>query len=224
MHHFDPAFKWEASAHLKQKEQKKLFDTVSEFVVKKNELIYDNGDRANKMFLLKKGLVFIENQESIQKQFMVKHIIKEGEIFGEDLLWSNAKRTDRAIAKQNEAVVLQFDSSVLKELMKSNELFANYFLVRVARKLQDLEHRFVVLNHKSTKYRLKHLIISLIPKENRENKVILNHNLSLKEMGNMVRSTAQTMSSILNDWKHKNLIMYNKEKLVIEDLERFVTL
>ena len=122
--------------------------------------------------------------------------------------------------------ILKIPKTLFNRILENNEHFAQFFMNMLFQRLQKLESRFLALNHKSTRYRLKHLLLSFIDQKTNQkaNHIMVKHQLSLKEMGNMVRASAQTMSSILNDWKGKNLLDYNKECVIIHDMTRFASI
>lgn len=211
-------------ALLEEKEQENLLAAAEIKCASKEAVLFDLNDPAAFIYFLLDGLVFIEKECKESEEQLIKHIIKSNEVFGEQVLWSTPFHQDKAIVKSAKCRFLKIPVDDFQCVLNKNEPFSQFFMNGLFKRLEQLEARYIALNHKSTKYRLKHLLLSMIPTDqtNKKSEVTLQHCLSLKEMGNMVRASAQTMSSILNDWKGKRILDYRKECVIIEDYERFV--
>ena len=192
----------------------------------RGEVIFQQGQAVDKVFLLLEGLVFIERKNTSKTdQILVTYIISPGETFAEPNLWTKSVSRTQAVVKSTSATFLQIEVSVLQKLIEEHDTLADFFMQIIFRRYRQLEDRCLALHQPSTRQRLKHLLLSFVRSadRNRPAKAIsIHHNLSLKEMGNMVRSTAQTMSSILNDWRSKGILEFSKERVLITDYERFI--
>ena len=192
----------------------------------RGEFIFRQGQVVDKVFLLLEGLLFIERKNSQEnRQPLVTYIISPGETFAEPNLWSRDASRNQAVVKSTRATFIQIDVAVLQKLIEEDTELADFFMQIIFRRYRQLEERCLALHQPSTRQRLKHLLLSLVSSAGQHRTaagVTIQHNLSLKEMGRMVRSTAQTMSSILNDWRSKGILEFTKEHVLITDYERFI--
>ncbi len=218
---------WTAIAMLSPQQKKLLSRHSLKREAVKGEFIFKEGNPADKIFLLLDGLVFIEKaNESEVAQKLVKYIVQPGEVFGEKNLWSKINKQDRAIVRSATATFLQIDVPAFQSILEENSVFSQYFLDAIFHRLRQVEDRCVALNLSSTRMRLKQLLLSFIKSNTQvasDQEIVIRHNLSLKEMGSMVRATAQTMSSILNDWRGRGLLDFTKECVMIRDYEGFLS-
>ena len=203
--------------------QKEWINTNCEMInAKRDHFIFEVSQSGQHLFFLIEGLVFIEKEHEQSGDMLIKNVIGKGEIFGEQMLWTQRQYEAQAIVKSKSCQYLKIPTELFNRILQNNEPFAQFFMNVLFQRLQKLESRFLALNHKSTRHRLKHLLLSFVDKQGTStstaSKILVKHQLSLKEMGNMVRASAQTMSSILNDWKGKNILDYNKECVIIHDI------
>ena len=220
------AFAWTGSSMLSTNQLDLLHAHGLRREATRGEFIFRQGQSVEKVFLLLEGLVFIEKQNQVDdRQILVTYIISPGETFAESNLWSKSKSANQAVVKSTSASFLQIEVSSLQRLILEDTTLAEYFMQILFRRYRQLEDRCLTLHQPSTRLRLKHLLLSFVQNPDRSNLptgIPIHHKLTLKEMGHMVRSTAQTMSSILNDWSSKGLLEFSKERVLITDYDRFV--
>ncbi len=216
---------WDELPMLSRKEKQLLQENTTLLKFARNEAVYQIGNVAEDVFILLKGTVFIEQPHPEGDYDLVKYIVQEKEWFGEKRIWSAQDRSEHAIVRSKHAICGQIPIQVLRNLMHNNEAFTSYLFSVLFDRLKKMELRCIALNQTCAKKRLKNLLIALAPNsDGQASQVVLQHNLSLKELGTMARATAQTMSSILREWKRKNILDFNRNSVVIEDYERFMAL
>ena len=216
---------WAGIPMLNNIQDKELTAQMTVKKVKRNAYIFREDEKTNEVFLLLEGVVFIEQLHPEEGVDYVKYIVKESELFGEKRIWSAAPINEGAVARSKEVVYGTIPIEIFQKFMFRDKAFTEAVFNRLLKRLKKIEIRCQSLKNPCTKQRLKNLLLFMMPEnEHLENQFVFNHYLSKKEMANMVRATAQTMSSILNDWQRKNILDYNRFSVTIRDYERFMSL
>lgn len=219
------AFNWASIPMLNNIQDKGLISQMKVKKVKRNAYLFRENEKTNAVFVLIEGVVFIEQLHPEEGTDYVKYIVKEAELFGEKRIWSAQPMNESAVARSKEVIYGMIPIEVFQKFMFKDKTFTEAVFNRLLKRLKKIEVRCQSLKNPCTRQRLKNLLLFMMPEdEQRQNQVTLNHYLSKKEMANMVRATAQTMSSILNDWQRKNILDYNRFSVTIRDYERFMSL
>ena len=188
--------------------------------MKKNEYIYFPEDPSSSIFFLKKGRVKIGSYSDNGKE-IIKAILNPGEVFGELSLVGQEKRNDFAIALDNNLVVCSLGMKDMEEMIEKNPLIGIKVTKLIGFKLQKIERRFESLVFKDARTRIVDFIVDLGQEKGKAigKEILVKHNLTHLDMANLTATSRQTVTTVLNELKEKNMIHLERNKFLIRDID-----
>ncbi len=198
---------------LSEKELEKMTKSASLVRFQKNSLIYQSGDDKEFIYLVQKGSIKLGINVSCGK-ILLKDVIFENSLFGENIFVDNSRRKEFAKAL-TESSVIKISSSVFKNLVIENGVFANDVMGIVLRRLQLLEERMHAFIFKKAKSR----IMGFLRKTGKLQgikiglqEILINHGMSHKEIAYLTDTSRQTVARVLGELKRENLIHFSARK------------
>jgi CRP/FNR family transcriptional regulator, cyclic AMP receptor protein len=104
-----------------------------------DSVIFKEGDRGNKAFVITRGTVDIVTK-NLDGKFKKLRSLKEGELFGEMSLLNGEKRSAHAVTKDG-CEVLVINQSVLKEKLEAADPFLRFWVEFLSERMRDLSKR-----------------------------------------------------------------------------------
>jgi CRP-like cAMP-binding protein len=186
---------------------------------KKGEYIYLPEEHADKVYFLTEGRVKIGNYGDSGKE-ITKAILNPGEVFGELSLIGQTERRDFAYAmEKTSCCVLTVDE--MKSLMRDHGGL-NLFLMKImGSRVLQMEQRLESLVFKDSRTRIIEFLLEMA--ENRGLRVgyelVVRKFITHQEIANITATSRQTVTTVLNDLRNKNLLTFDRRRLLIRDLE-----
>jgi CRP-like cAMP-binding protein len=182
--------------------------------LQKGEKIYDEGTDANMMYLLVKGTVKVCLNSSSGK-ILIKNIIHQEEIFGENLFSGVDIRQDFAQAFNGEVQILCLRKDhVLSMIMRYPKFTENLTSVIIER-LGNIERRMENYVYKKAKNRIVDFILQTGKRKGIKiglDECLINHGMSHKEIAYLTDTSRQTVARVLGELKRANLIHFSTRK------------
>ena len=155
---------------------------------------------------------------------IVKAILTRGEVFGELALAGENKRQDFAQAMDNETRVCAMTIDQLKDLMKENKELSFKILRIVGFRLRKMERKIESLVFKDARTRIVDFL-----KETAEEKgqkvgfeIMIKNHLTHKDIASLTGTSRQTVTTVLNELREKNLINFDRRRILIRDLDKLM--
>ncbi len=195
-------------------EQMNLLGTVVNCKeVKKGDYIYLEGENKDKVYLLESGSVKLASNTG-EGKMLIKDIIHDQSLFGENIFAGNAMRKEFAEAI-SDTVYYEIPSDYFKQLAEENNDFATHVLDLIVNRLYDLEERLKNFVFKSAKERIMYFIRKT--GERRGIKIgldecLINHGMSHKEIAFLTDTSRQTVARVLSELKRTNVIHFSPRK------------
>jgi CRP/FNR family transcriptional regulator len=185
---------------------------------KRGQVIYAKGGD-KKVFILVSGKVKI-SEVNEKGDEMIKELIITGDLFGDVLLNYEGPRYDFAEVISERAIYLVIGQEQLASFMRGNYVFTMNYMARVSEKFKNLETRYVNMVSKDVKSRLMYCFREWARKEGRQsgNKIIVKNPLTHHDLANMIATSRQTVTVILNELKEAGKISYNRKEIAFSDL------
>jgi len=187
---------------------------------KRNQYIYRENHSIEKVYFIESGQVLLSEINDDGRE-VIKTILRQGEVFGEQALVSGNTRSERARIKMD-AVLRVVNVGQLKKQMTTNGLFALYFNQLIINKLTNSEQRWKSQVSSVARNRIIDFILELVEKDGR--KVGFEHlvynSLTHLEMANYLGTSRQTVTVVLNELREKNLIYFDRKRLLVRDIEK----
>lgn len=190
-------------------------------VYKKDQMIYFQDQSSENIYMVSNGRVKIGTYAPDGKE-IVRAILTAGEIFGELALAGEEKRKDFAQAMDNDTRVCVMKIDNLKDLMKDNKELSFKILKIVGFRLRKMEQKIESLVFKDARTRIVDFLKEMAEEKGQKvgfETMIKNH-LTHKDIASLTGTSRQTVTTVLNELREKNLINFDRRRILIRDLEQ----
>lgn len=194
-------------------------DTHIQKKFKKGEYIYVPNEHADRIYFLTEGRVKIGAYGEGGKE-ITKAILTNGEVFGELSLIGEEKRRDFAyVMEPTTLCVITVDE--MKGLMREYSGLPLFLMKIMGNRVLDMEHRLESLVFRDSRTRIVDYLINLAHKKGQRvgYETLVRRFLTHQEIANLTATSRQTVTTVLNELRGKNLITFNRKRLLIRDLE-----
>ena len=199
---------------------KKMGSTHKFNLYKKDEFIYLPDDSATHIYMVVNGRVkighYLENGEEV-----VTSILTKGEIFGELAVAGEEKRRDFAQAVE-EVTICPLTTEELKALMYDNKELSFKILKLIGLRLMKLERKLELLVFKDARTRIIEFLRDAASWKGIKvgTETMIQTRLTHQDIGSLTGTSRQTVTTILNELKEKNLINFNRKQILIRDIDK----
>lgn len=186
---------------------------------KKDQFIYFPEEPAQYIYMIADGRVRIGRYLDDGKE-VVTAILGMGEIFGELALAGEEKRSDFAQAMDDKTTVCPLSIDELKQLMYGNQELSFKMLKLVGLRLMKLERKLELLVFKDARTRIIEFIKDSATWKGKKvgYETLVPTKLTHKDIAALTGTSRQTVTTILNELKEKNLINFDRKKILVRDL------
>jgi CRP-like cAMP-binding protein len=203
-----------------------LADLDAQTVMKtaaKNDFIYFPKEPSKILFFLKAGRIKIGSYSEDGKE-IIKAILYPGEVFGEMGIVGEDSRKDFAVAMDAETRMCTLHVDQFKEMMKANAQLSLAVTKTIGEKLRNVERRLESLIFKDSRERIIDFIKEMAGKYGKiiGAEVLVKHNLTHQDMANLTATSRQTVTTVLNDLKAKDLIYMERKRFLIREINKLV--
>lgn len=189
-------------------------------VFKKGDYIYLPKDASDKMYFLTAGRVKIGNYSEGGKE-ITKAILSQGEVFGELALIGEETRRDFALAME-ETTACVVSVAEMKGLMVEHSGL-NLFMMRImGSRVLQMEQRLESLVFKDSRTRIVEFLKDLADRKGQRvgYEMLIRKFLTHQEIANLTATSRQTVTTVLNELRNKNILTFNRKRLLIRDMEK----
>ncbi|WP_202703410.1 Crp/Fnr family transcriptional regulator [Flavobacterium sp. UGB4466] len=211
----------------------KLFRTLSYSQIKqlciitgfkkasKGEIIYFSTSDLPRIFLLKKGNIKIVSIDEEGNE-TIKDIIQKGDLFGELTLETDAKNEEYAKVLSEDVAICSFLMSDFEDLLLRNPTLALSYTKFVGLKMKRIKNSYANLVSKDAKTRLYQFLKDWADKEGvaEGNSVTMENYLTQNDIAQIICTSRQTATQLLNEMETNELIHYNRKEIVIVDITK----
>ena len=205
---------------LKQDSMMELNKMVSEKEINKNQPIYFPNEPSNSIFFLKKGRVKISRYSDDGKE-MIMAFINPGEVFGEMAYLGEGERTDIAITVEP-SYICAINKSDFTSFVDKNPAM-NMKLTRIiGLKLKSYSERIEDLVFKDAKQRVISFLIKLSEENGKKvgEQIFVKPFLKHQDIADLTACARQTVNDVLTDLREKQIIDFDRKKLIINDADK----
>lgn len=188
----------------------------------KGEIIYFSNSEAPRIFLLKRGAIKIVSLDEEGNE-TIKDIIQKGDLFGELTLESDTMVNEYAKVLTDEVSICSFLLSDFEDLMLRNPNLALGYTKFVGLKMKRLKNNYTNLVSKDAKTRLIAFLKDWAEKEGvfDNNKVTVENYLTQNDIAQIICTSRQTATTLLNELVENRLLEYNRKEIIIPDITVF---
>ncbi len=195
-------------------------DSQDHKVFKKGEYIYLPDQSSDKIFFLVDGRVKIGTLGNNGKE-ITKAILNTGEVFGELSMIGEEKRRDFAYAMEDsKACVLTSDE--MSKMMKEHSSISMFFMKVMGSRVLEMENRLESLVFKDSRSRIVEYLLDLVKKRGQRvgYEWVVRKFITHQEIANLTATSRQTVTTVLNELRTKELITFNRKRLLVRDLDK----
>ncbi len=195
-------------------------DKHSEKIFKRGEYIYMPDEHSDKIYFLLRGRVKIGTYGDEDKE-IIKAILGAGEVFGEMALIKNGSRKDFAIAmEETEVCIIHKDD--INKLFKERSPLQEFFLNLFGKRILQMESRLESLVFKNSRSRIIDFLIELAGKRGEPVgfETVVRKFLTHQEIANITATSRQTVTTVLNELRTKEIIKFDRRRLLIRSKEK----
>ncbi|MDB4061592.1 Crp/Fnr family transcriptional regulator [Vicingaceae bacterium] len=173
------------------------------------------------LFFLKAGRIKIGSYPEDGKE-IIKAILYPGEVFGEKEIVGEESRKDFAIAMDAETRMCTLNLDQFKKMMEDNAQLSLDVTKTIGEKLRNIERRLESLIFKDARERIIDFMKEKVGKYGKKIgvKVLVKHDLTHQDMANLTATSGQTITTVLNDLKEKDLIYKERKRFLIREIEK----
>ena len=189
---------------------------------KKGDTIYFSSSDVPRIFLLKKGNIKIVSVDDEGNE-TIKEILQKGDLFGELTLEKDLEVNEYAKALTEEVSICSFLMSDFEELILKNPSLALTYTKFVGLKMKRLKNSYSNLVSKDAKTRLITFLKDWSQREGvfNGNQVTLDNYLTQTDIAQIICTSRQTATQLMNELEEKGLIHYNRKQIMINNLNDF---
>jgi CRP-like cAMP-binding protein len=187
----------------------------------KGEIIYFSNSDVPRIFLLKKGSIKIVAVDEEGNE-TIKDIIQKGDLFGELTLENDAQSNEYAKVLSDEVVICSFLMSDFENLLLQNPSLALSYTKFVGLKMKRIKNSYANLISKDAKTRLHQFLKDWAEKEGKriDNRVVIENYLTQNDIAQVICTSRQTATQLLNEMENNGLLLYNRKEIIIEDITK----
>lgn len=197
---------------------------VSEKEINKNEPIYFPNEPSSSIFFLKKGRVKISRYSNDGKEIIMA-FINPGEVFGEMAYLGEGERTDIAITVEP-SYICAINKNDFAGFVEKNPAM-NLKLSRIiGLKLKSYSERIEDLVFKDAKQRVISFLIKLAEENGKQigEQIFVKPFLKHQDIADLTACARQTVNDVLTDLREKQIIDFDRKKLLLNDLAKLKSL
>ena len=202
-----------------QNKMSHFMEAHRERVFKKGDYIYLPEEDSKKIFFIKDGKVKIGTYGPTGKE-ITKAVISAGEVFGELALVHEEKRKDFAIAV-DKTEVCSIDKGSLKSMMRDHSKLSIFLMKLMGNRQLEIEQRLESLVFKDSRTRIIEFVHNLGAKKGQRvgYEMVVRKFMTHQEIANLTATSRQTVTTVLNELRNRELITFNRRRLLIRDME-----
>jgi len=213
--------KYDLWAHLTDEEYDEL-NIVHNFIeAPKGGYIYFEAFHHNKLYFVKEGYIRIGYIDDSGKE-VIKEIIQKGELFGQITLEKDSLNGEFAQAYKSGVSLCAFSIEDFQKLLHKKPALALKYSKQVGAKLRHIENRLINLLNKDVKTRLIHFFWQLAQKQAvpASNTICIPNYLTHEDIANLIGSSRQTVTTLVNELAAEGLINYNRNEICFPDVKK----
>ncbi|WMI64503.1 Crp/Fnr family transcriptional regulator [Aestuariibaculum sp. YM273] len=186
-------------------------------IIKKGEVIFEEGDVVNGVFCIRDGVCKLSKLSANGKDQIVKLVVK-GDLLGQRSLVTDETANLSAVALNDMEVCFIPKSEIISDLQK-NTNFTLDVLKDMANDLRQADDIIVNMAQKSVRQRLAETLVYLYESFGTNPDKTLSVILSREDYANIVGTAVESAIRVLSQFKKQGLISTSGKKIKIEDLE-----
>lgn len=184
----------------------------------KGEIIYFSASDVPRIFLLKKGNIKIVAVDEDGNE-TIKDIIQKGDLFGELTLEVDSQANEYAKVLSDDVAICSFLLSDFEDVLLKNPSLALSYTKFVGLKMKRIKNSYSNLISKDAKTRLSLFLKDWGETEGvrTENKIVIENYLTQNDIAQIICTSRQTATQLLNEMVSNGIIEYKRKEIIINN-------
>lgn len=200
---------------LTKEELIRISDCKTSRMVKKGEVLFDEGEHINGVYCIRSGVCKVSKMSDNGRDQIV-HLIKKGDLIGERSLVNNEASNLKAIAVNDMEVCFIPKEEILRDL-ESNTSFTMEVLKNMALSLKNADNVIVDMAQKTVKQRLALTLLYLEERFINHEEGNIDIHLSREDIANIIGTATESAIRLLSEFKKKKLIELKGKQIAVID-------
>lgn len=186
---------------------------------KKGEYIFLPEESSDRIYFITEGRVKIGSYGESGKE-ITKTILNPGEVFGELALIGEDKRRDFAYTLEDTQTCI-LSVAEMKSLMRDHNALTLFLMKIMGSRVLEMEQRLESLVFKDSRTRIIEFLRELADKRGQRvgYEMLVRKFMTHQEIANLTATSRQTVTTVLNELRNKNVLTFNRRRLLIRDME-----
>jgi CRP/FNR family transcriptional regulator, cyclic AMP receptor protein len=188
---------------------------------KKNEFIYLNSLKNDRLYFLKKGNIKIGTYDKDGNE-KIKEVLNQGDIFGQFSLEGDTGEQEFAQVINSRASICSFSVADFEKILMKRPDLAISFTKLVGLKIKTVQSRLTSILFKDVKSRLVDFFVYLAHKERKEkeDELVFKNYLTHAEVASLVGCTRQTATTFINKLEEEGLLQFTRQQIRIHSISK----
>jgi len=184
---------------------------------KKDEVIFNSGDKGSSLFLLATGAVKISLYDDQGKEMILK-ILYDGDFFGEMSLLDGDFRSASVMAIEP-STAFTIEGYQFYKLISSYPELAMKIMISLSRRLRKLDEKAFSLALADSASKVASMLLELMDEKGSksEDGILIETNLTRQEMASMVAITRETFTRTLRLFQERGIIIVEGRSIRVKD-------
>lgn len=185
-------------------------------IVKKGDVIFDEGDHINGVFCISEGVCKVSKMSSNGREQII-HLVNKGNILGERSLINDEVANLKATALNDMEICFIPRDEIINDL-KQNSKFSMNILKDMAASLKGADNVIVDMAQKTVKQRLADLLIHLNEKFGHNSDKVLNIQLSREDIASIIGTATESAIRLLSEFKKDGIITLKGKNISLVEI------
>ncbi|OYX84034.1 MAG: Crp/Fnr family transcriptional regulator [Flavobacteriales bacterium 32-34-25] len=203
---------------LNKDELVKLAECKTSRLVKKGEVIFEEGENVNGIFCIKDGVCKLTKLSPNGKDHIVK-LVTKGELLGQRSMISDEPVNLSAVALEDMQVCFVPKREIMGFFDKNNQFSMNVMRT-ICGDLKDADSQMVNMAQKTVKERLAETLLYLQDTFGKNEDDTLKIQLTRDELASMIGTATESCIRLLSDFNKSGLIEIKGKKILLKDIAK----
>jgi CRP/FNR family cyclic AMP-dependent transcriptional regulator len=206
---------------LNESELEQLADCTQFRSAPRYHFVFVPDETAEHLYFLIQGRVKTGTFSSEGRE-IIKELISPETLFGDLALAGETKRSEFAQSLHDGADYLTIKLVDFLSIMQDNQRLMFACMQHLSHRLQRVEERLANLVVKDARERIIEFLQDTATREGRRVgfETLVKHHLTQQEIASLTSTSRQTVTSVFNELKRSNLIYFNRNSILIRDVDK----
>lgn len=200
---------------LNKDEIERLVDCKTSLIIKKGDIIFEEGENINGIYCIKDGICKLTKLSANGKDHIVK-LVKKGELLGQRSMISEEPVNLSAVALDDMQVCF-IPKAEMMNFFDHNNQFSMNVMKAICNDLKESDDHMVAMAQKNVKERLAETLLYLDETFGKNADGSLHIQLSRDELAGMIGTATESCIRLLSEFNKLGLIELIGKKIVLKD-------